>query len=217
MVAKRGEMDSNTLSEGTNPKVQEEQPIGAAGWTAVVAEWANRLETAPGDHRLTQIPCTLHFFVHKMQPKNRQKAVSCFFGSEKQQKHKTGGGAPRRSKQREYAGTGRPRARGKKTAGKRNGAACCFAEFLAWCSGAPSHVCNHYILQTLDWVAQVPLPEAAGADADYRLYTRVYHLTRMPYALHGRWFASFVRQLPGEEPSGKRSEVRVTPMIRSLQ
>ena len=54
MVAKRGEMDSNTLSEGTNPKVKEEQPIGAAGWTAVVAEWANRLETAPDEHRLTQ-------------------------------------------------------------------------------------------------------------------------------------------------------------------
>lgn len=158
------------------------------------------------------------FFCTQNEAKKSAKSrVSCFFGSEKQQKHKTGGGAPRRRKQQGICRDRAAAREGQKNAGKTNGAACCFAEFLAWCSGAPSHVCNHYILQTLDWVAQVPLPEAAGADADYRLYTRVYHLTRMPYALHGRWFASFVRQLPGEEPSGKRSEVRVTPMIRSLQ
>ena len=54
MVAKRGEMDSKTLSEGSNPKAKDERPIGAEGWTAVVAEWANRLETAPDEHRLTQ-------------------------------------------------------------------------------------------------------------------------------------------------------------------
>ena len=47
-------MDNGTLRVGNIPKVTGEDAIGVDNWALVVAEWAERLNATPEDHRLSE-------------------------------------------------------------------------------------------------------------------------------------------------------------------
>ena len=82
-------------------------------------------------------PCTLHFFVHKMKPKNRQKGGFVVCLSPKKNKN-----TRREARRRSGAGTGsmpRPGAarKGQKTAGKKQMGAMLFCRvfgLVQWCT-----------------------------------------------------------------------------------